>query len=393
MANVNRPIESRPLNMKKCAMVLFLLMTACLEAQPAPDLQSRPSTDFNVEIIADGLNTPWGVSPMPGGGYLVTEKQGVIKRILPNGKIGRVTGGPADIYTEQQAGLFDVLIAADYTDNLIIYFAYAYGDAGANGTALYRAELPRPGTHDGADGLTLTGGQDIFRSDAKDTASHFGGRIVEMPDKTFILTLGDGFAYREAAQDKTSHLGKIIRLNRDGSAANGNPFADQNNIKPEIYSLGHRNVQGAHYDATTQTLWAHEHGPRGGDELNIITPGQNYGWPTATTGRDYNGAKISPFDSYAGMQAPIHDWVPSIAPSGLVIYRGDMFPSWNGDALVGGLAAKSLRRVDIENGLVVGEVILLADLNARVRDVRMDKDGAVLLLTNTKKDMEPGGLR
>ena len=377
--------------MKKWAIFMCLLTTACLEAQPKPDLQSRPSSDFNVEIVADGLNTPWSVATMPGGGYLVTEKQGAIKRIWPDGKVDVVTGGPDAIYTEQQAGLFDVTIASDSTDSLIIYLAYAYGDAKANGTALYRAALPHPRTHSGADGLTLTG-DDVFRAaNAKDTASHFGGRIVEMPDKTFILTLGDGFAYREAAQDKSSHLGKIVRLNRDGSAANDNPFTDQDNVKPEIYSLGHRNVQGAHYDAPTNTLWAHEHGPRGGDELNIIKAGQNYGWPTATTGRDYNGARISPFDSYEGMQAPIHDWVPSIAPSGLVIYRGGMFPEWNGDALVGGLAAKSLRRVDLEQGQAKGEEILLADLNARIRDVRVDKDGAILLVTNTKKDMEPGG--
>jgi len=328
---------------------------------------------------------------MPGGGYLVTEKEGVIKRIWPDGKIGVIRGGPEIVYSEQQAGFFDVIVASDYTDSPIIYLAYAYGKAAANGTALYRAELPRPGTHNRADGLTLIGGQDVFRTDSKDTASHFGGRIVEMPDKTFILTLGDGFAYREAAQDKSSHLGKVVRLNSDGSAASNNPFMDQPNVKPEIYSFGHRNVQGAHYDGPTQTLWTHEHGPRGGDELNIIKAGQNYGWPTATTGRDYNGAKISPFDSYAGMQPPIHDWVPSIAPSGLTIYRGEMFPNWNGDALVGGLVAKSLRRVDIEGGQAMGEEVLLSDLNARVRDVRIDRDGAVLLLTNTKKDMEPGG--
>jgi len=188
-----------------------MLTTACLEAQPKPELPLRSSSEFNVEIVADGLNTPWSVAPMPSGGYLVTEKEGVIKRIWPDGQIGIVKGGPEAVYSEQQAGLFDVIIASDYADTQNIYLAYAYGDAKANGTALYRAQLPAAGTHDGADRLTLTGGQDVFRaSNAKDTASHFGGRIVEMPDKTFILTLGDGFAYREAAQDISSHLGKIF---------------------------------------------------------------------------------------------------------------------------------------------------------------------------------------
>jgi len=377
--------------MKKWAILTCLFTAACLEPQPAPDLPSQSSSDFNVEIVADSLNTPWSVALMPGGGYLVTEKEGTLKRIWPDGSIQVVTGGPKDIYSEQQAGLFDVRITSNEADSLTIYLAYVYGDAKANGTALYRAELPALGTSDGAEGLTLTEGRVLFKADPKDTAAHFGGRIVEMPDKTIILTLGDRFAYREAAQDKNSYIGKIIRLNPDGSAVSNNPFLEQSNAKAEIYSYGHRNVQGAHYDAPTNTLWSHEHGPRGGDELNIIKPGQNYGWPTATTGRDYNGARISPFDSYQDMQAPVHDWVPSIAPSGLVIYRGDMFPQWNGDALVGGLAAKSLRRVDIENGKTVGEDILLADLNARIRDVRVDSDGAILLVINTKKDMEPGG--
>ncbi len=382
--------------MKKWAIFTLLFTTACLEAQPAPDLNSIPSSDFNVEIIADGLNTPWSVVPLPEGGYLVTEKEGILKRIWKDGRISVVTGVPETIYTEQQAGLFDVIIASDYEDSSVIYLSYAYGDAGSNGTALYRAQLTKPDVNDGGDGLTLREGREIFRaSPDKDTPNHFGGRIVEMPDKTFILTLGDGFAYREDAQNKNSHIGKIVRLNPDGSAAKDNPFTEQDNsetkARSEIYSLGHRNPQGAHYDAPTQTLWVHEHGPRGGDELNIIKPGQNYGWPTATKGRDYNGARISPFDTYQGMVEPVHDWVPSIAPSGLVIYRGNMFAQWNGDALVGGLAAKSLRRVDIENGKAVGEEILLEDLEARIRDVRIDKDGSILVVTNTKKDMEPGG--
>ena len=360
------------------ALVSAGLLTACLEAQPAPELPTRPSTDFTIEIVTEGLNTPWSVTPYPGGGYLVTEKEGALKRIWPDGRVESVKGGPENVFTDGQAGLFDVIVGKNFNDTPVIYMSYAYGNADANGTAMFRASLPRSGTIDGADGQTLMGGEDIFRTfPPKDTASHFGGRIVEMPDGTFILTFGDGFAYREEAQNPESHLGKILRLTAKGQA--------------EVYSLGHRNVQGAYYDSATDTLWAHEHGPRGGDELNLIERDQNYGWPTATTGRDYNGARISPFEQYEGMVDPVYDWVPSIAPSGLTIYRGDMFPNWSGDALVGGLARKSLRRVDLEKGKAVGEEILLADLNARIRDVRLDHDGAVILLTNTKKDMEPGG--
>jgi len=373
--------------MKYYALAMCCLLSACLEAQPAPDLNSYPSTDFNIEVIADGLNTPWSVATLPGGEYLVTEKEGVLRHIDANGHMSVVHGGPDKIYTEQQAGLFDVVISSTSSPRPIIFLSYAFGDPSANGTALFRAELTRTNGQ-----LTLTDGEDVFKTTApKDTGAHFGGRITEMPDGMLILTLGDGFAYREAAQDKSSHFGKIVRLHPDGSAASDNPFVGQGDALPEIYSYGHRNVQGSHYDIPTQTLWTHEHGPRGGDELNLMKPGQNYGWPTATTGRDYNGAKISPFDHYDGMISPVHDWTPSIAPSGLTIYRGDLFPEWNGDALVGGLAAKSLRRLDLEAGKVVGEDILFADLNARIRDVRTSQDGAILILTNTKKDMEPSG--
>ncbi len=234
----------------------------------------------------------------------------------------------------------------------------------------------------------------IFRaSPPKAAASHFGGKIAFLPDDTLVLTLGDGFAYREDAQKADTHLGKLVRLNRDGGVPDDNPFLgkskDGRAFKPQIYSLGHRNVQGLAYDAQTNTLWEHEHGPRGGDELNRIKPGANYGWPLATTGRDYQGARISPYETFEGTIDPIHDWVPSIAPSGLAIYRGDMFPDWNGDALIGGLASRDLRRVDLENGDSVDEESLLADLDGRIRDVRVARDGGVLVLI---EDSENGRL-
>ena len=177
---------------------------------------------------------------------------------------------------------------------------------------------------------------------------------------------------------------KLVRLTRDGGVPTDNPFLgrskDGRAFKPQIYSLGHRNVQGLAMDSETGALWQHEHGPRGGDELNLLQAGANYGWPLATKGRDYQGARISPYESFKGTKDPIHSWVPSIAPSGLVIYRGAMFPGWNGDALIGGLASRDLRRVDLENGNSVGEEDLLSDLNLRIRDVRLAKDGAILLL-------------
>jgi len=193
-----------------------------------------------------------------------------------------------------------------------------------------------------------------------------------MPDGAIMLTLGDGFAFREDAQKPDTDLGKIMRIAPDGTATR--------------YTSGHRNVQGLAYDNPTQTLWEHEHGPRGGDELNVITAGKNYGWPIATYGTDYQGARITPHQTYEGLTDGLHVWTPSIAPSGLAIYRGALFPDWDGDALVGGLASRDVRRLDIENGKVVAETDLLSDLNARVRDVRVARDGAVLVLVEGDKD-------
>ncbi len=365
------------------ALASLLALTACLEPQPAPELTKKTLSDFKIERVATDLNTPWSVAPLPAGGYLVTEKEGNLKRINSDGSIDEIAGMPTDIYTEQQAGLFDVVLGPDFETTGKLYLTYAYGDAGNNGTALVSANLLEN---------SLTNTTLLFKANpAKDTAAHFGGRVAILPDHSLILTLGEGFVYREAAQDKSSHLGKIVHLTPSGRAHPDNPFINDGGAKPEIYSYGHRNVQGVFFDNMTGNLWASEHGPRGGDELNLIKPGENYGWPLATKGTDYTGAKITPFTSLEDTVAPRHSWVPSIAPSGLTIYHGAMFPDWEGDALVGGLASKDLRRVNLNADISAGEEILLSDLNARVRDVRVDADGAILLAINTKKDMEPAG--
>ena len=365
------------------------ILTGCQEPQPAPELTERLSTEFTVTVKGTGIKSPWSVVPVPDKTYLVTEKAG---RLFHYKSWGRqtLTGLPTDIFLEGQGGLLDVAIAPDFENSREIYLSYAYGTADANGTALVRATLPSE-TKAPSDLVKPTV---IFRSSpTKAAASHFGGKIAFLPDDTLVLTLGDGFAYREDAQKADTHLGKLVRLIRDGGVPQDNPFVGQSKdgleFKPQIYSLGHRNPQGLTYDASTNTLWEHEHGPRGGDELNIIEPGANYGWPLATKGRDYQGARISPYETFEGTVDPVHNWVPSIAPSGLAIYRGDMFPEWNGDALIGGLASRDLRRVDLENGVSIGEEILLSDLDGRVRDVRIDSDGAILILI---EDAENGRL-
>ena len=352
-----------------------LCLTACLEPQIAPDLSERQSSDFNVEFISKDLNGPWSVAELPNGNWLVTEKGGKLLRLSNTGKTV-IAGLPKDIFVAGQGGLLDVVLAPDFETTQQIYLSYAYGDEDTNGTAILSAKL---------DGTQLIEPLVIFRaSPPKSATSHYGGRLAFLADGTLILTLGDGFAFREDAQKADTHLGKLIRITGDGGTPDDNPFLGQDKdgraFKPQIYSLGHRNVQGLAIDPVTGEIWAHEHGPRGGDELNLIKPGQNYGWPLATTGTDYNGARISPFESFEGTAPPIYDWVPSIAPSGLAIYRGDLFSDWQGDALIGGLASRDLRRVDIEDGKAVDEEDLLSDLKGRIRDVRVDRAGAILIL-------------
>ena len=354
--------------------VTVLSFAACLEPQAPLYVKDTPSSDFQIETVSDSLIKPWGVAALPGGGYLVTEIAGHVK-LIQKGKTITVTGLPTDILVEGQGGLMGIVLGPDFETSGELYLSYAYGSKDNNGTAIYKARL---------EGNELIEGSVIFKSGAgKAGGSHFGGRMVFLPDETLVLTLGDGFSYREHAQKLDTHLGKIVRLNSDGSAASGNPFTGDDE-KLEIHSYGHRNVQGLAYDSETGNLWAHEHGPRGGDELNLIKAGANYGWPLATTGTDYNGARITPHTTFEGTEPFVYDWVPSIAPSGLTIYRGDKFPDWNGDALIGALAGKSVWRIDLDGTKAVGETRLLADLDARVRDVKTDRDGALLVLTETK---------
>jgi len=356
---------------------IVAFMGGCLEPQPAPEILKRPSTDFTLVEIQSGLEGPWSVAELPNeAAYLVTEKGGTLWHVKGANSKTEIRGLPDDIYVAGQGGLLDVVLAPNFIETNEIYMSYSYGSRNANGTALLIARL---------EGDQLVNPTVIFRaSPPKAAASHFGGKIVFLPDETLVLSLGDAFAYREDAQKADTHLGKLVRLTRDGGVPQDNPFIGKSKdgleYKPQIYSMGHRNVQGLAYDAKTNTLWEHEHGPRGGDELNRIEAGANYGWPLATTGLDYQGARISPYESFEGMINPVHDWVPSIAPSGLTIYRGDLFPEWEGDALIGGLASRDFRRVDLENGKSVGEESLLSDLNGRVRDVRLAADGGVLVL-------------
>lgn len=352
--------------------------TASAQSAVAP-LKSN-ATDETVavqtQIVTDGLKAPWGLAFLPDGGYLVTEKTGGVIRVAADGTKVKLSGAP-QAYVAGQGGLLDVVLSPNFAADNTVYVTYAYGDKDANGTAVFKATL-------GAESLS---GKTIFKtSPPKDTANHYGARMAFTPDGNFILTMGDGYAYREEAQSLDNHFGKTLRLTTEGKAAPGNPFIGQEGALPEIYSYGHRNPQGLIYDAASNTVWLHEHGPKGGDEINKVESSLNYGWPVATFGIDYSGAQISPFETYNGMTDSIYYWNPSIAPSGFAIVRGDMFGAWDGDLLVGGLASRDLRRVKMEGGRAVSETILLDDLSLRIRDVRMGPDGAIYVLSDEKTD-------
>jgi len=329
---------------------------------------AAPALDYRLETWADGLALPWSIAFLPDGSALVTELGGQLRRIGSSGEPGKPIDNVPAVYFAGQGGLFDVLLHPDFARNQLVYLSYAEGRPKNNGTAVARGRLS---------GNRLENVEVIFRNfTRKDTPVHYGGRMAFLADGTLLLTTGDGFDYREAAQDVESGLGKLIRMNDDGSPAYGNPFSDS----PYVYSYGLRNPQGLTV-SRSGLIWLHEHGPRGGDELNRIEAGLNYGWPAITYGVDYSGAVISPYTEWEGMVQPEYYWVPSIAPSGLTIYESDLFPEWKGDLFVGALVNKEVRRLDLSGGKVIGEEKLFSELAVRIRDVRTGPEGALYILT------------
>jgi len=366
------------------AAMAATICTAAI-ADPAPEPVRPPpplpqpaeviKTGYKVIEIAKGLDHPWSMAFLPDGSMLVTERVGRLRLIKGGSLLPQPIAGVPAVHTGSQAGLFDIVLHPNFAQNHIVYLTYAAGTKAANGTQVARARF---------DGSTLQDLHVIFKAmPLKDTDNHYGGRLAFLPDGTFALTIGEGFEYREKAQDLTSDLGKIVRLNEDGSVPPDNPFIGQASVRPEIYTWGHRNAQGLIYDPQSARLYETEHGPRGGDELNIIVAHRNYGWPVITYGMDYSGAYVSPYTQRAGLEQPVIYWTPSIAPSGLAMYRGDKFPAWQGDLFVGALAFRHLRRVHLdEHGDVVGQEQLLNDLHWRIRDVRAPPDGYLYVCTD-----------
>lgn len=343
----------------------------------APGLHSDIA--LQVTPVVSGLDRPWALDFLPDGRMIINELEGRMRIAGRDGALSPAVAGLPKVDARGQGGLLDIAVDPDFAHTQTIFFSYAEPRQGGNGTALARARLvdgPQPRLEDV---------RVIFRQmPTYDSDKHFGSRIVFAPDGTLFLTMGErsDVASRVHAQDLGSDFGKIVRISKDGSIPKDNPFVGKAGARPEIFSYGNRNVQAAALHPVTHQLWEIEHGPRGGDELNLIEPGKNYGWPVISYGVEYSGAKIGEGTQKAGMEQPIYFWDPVIAPSGMAFYDGKLFPAWKGSLFVGGLASTHLARLTLKGDRVVGEEWLLDDMGQRIRDVRTGPDGALWLLTD-----------
>ncbi|HEX2215201.1 MAG TPA: PQQ-dependent sugar dehydrogenase [Xanthobacteraceae bacterium] len=330
-----------------------------------------------VETFARGLNHPWGFAFLPQGQLLVTERPGRMRLVDREGNLSKPLAGVPRVFATGQGGLLDVATDRNFPQNATIYFCYAEPMDGGGRTSLARARLATEGEP------RLSDVEVIFRQQGPPSRSnHWGCRIVQTEDGNLFLTTGDHFTHRDQAQNLGNYIGKIVRIRPDGSVPPDNPFVDREGARPEIWSYGHRNMQGAALHPQTGQLWIVDHGARGGDEINVVEAGKNYGWPVITYGVDYSGAKIGVGTRKQGMEQPIHYWDPSIAPSGMTFYTGDLFPSWRGNLFVGALRGQMLVRLELDGQKVAREERLLRNLGERIRDVRTGPDGAIWLLTD-----------
>ena len=373
----------------KWSVSAILLIASVLLQTAAPAVWAQPAAGPVRAIpVAQGLENPWAVAFLPEGRFLVTERPGRLRVVEANGRLNPPVAGLPALAAGGQGGLLDVVLDRGFASNRTLYFCFSepapVGAAG-NSTALARARLSEDRTR-------LEDVRVIFSQRPKVASSlHFGCRIVEgmkdgRPDGTLFLTLGERFQRMQDAQTLDNHHGKIVRIGKDGSVPKDNPFVGRAGALPEIWSYGHRNPQGATLGPDGR-LWMHEHGPQGGDEINLPQPGRNYGWPVITFGEQYGGGPIGAgITAKAGMEPPLHHWTPSIAPSGMAFLTSDRYgPAWRGSLFVGSLKFQFLNRVELAGGQVVGEERLLTDLGERIRDVRQGPDGYLYVLTDNPK--------
>jgi glucose/arabinose dehydrogenase len=364
---------SSPLTYVSALLLLAVTLAACSRAT-GDSIETTETGPVKVRLVASGLEHPWGMAFLPDGRILVTERPGRLRIVSDGEVLPEPVGGLPEIAAHGQGGLLDVALHPDFAANGLVYLSFAAQDVEGYGTEVVRGRL---------DGNVLRDAEVIFRAEPKSAGGrHFGSRLVFDGAGNLFITLGDrGERYR--AQDLGDHAGSVVRLADDGGVPADNPFAGRAGARGEIFSLGNRNVQGAALHPETGELWAHEHGPQGGDELNVIRAGINYGWPVITYGVEYGiGTAIGEGSSKQGMAQPLHYWVPSIAPSGMTFYTADRFPAWRGNLFVGSLKFRQLVRLVFEGERVVHEERMLDDVLGRIRDVRQGPDGLLYLLTD-----------
>ncbi len=363
------PVEKRPPNGRN--------------QQPAFEGQTRicevrSNVAFNVTVVARGLEHPWAVEPLPDGSFLVTERPGRMRVISASGQVGEPIAGLPPVVGRGQGGLLDVALSPSFESDRTIFWSFTEPREGGNGTSVARGVLS-------ADGRSLSDVRVIFRAlPTYDNNAHFGSRLTFAPDGKLFVTTGErsDASMRMHAQRLDNHLGKVMRINPDGSIPQDNPFVGQQDARGEIWTYGHRNLQGAAIDPDGN-FWTVEHGPRGGDELNLSQKGKNYGWPLVTYGIEYSGAAIrGAVTQREGFEQPVYYWDPVIAPSGLQFYTGSAFPRWRNSLFIGGLGSERLVRLELQNNRVTGEEHLLTDRGQRIRDVRQGPDGALYLVTD-----------
>ncbi|MEM6625461.1 MAG: PQQ-dependent sugar dehydrogenase [Pseudomonadota bacterium] len=368
----------------KLGLAACFTLVGCSASDTSADAAapSALSSQLSLTPVAEGLDYPWGLAFLPGDVILATERAGAI-RVIESGALREApVAGTPEAYVVGQGGYLDIAADPDFASNRTIYLSYSKGDDDENFTAVIKGVLSE-------DLSELTNIETLFETDYKKSRGlHFGSRFAFMDDGTLLFGLGDGFRYMDEAQSLENHLGTVIRINTDGGAPADNPFMETPGAQPEIFTYGHRNVQGLVVDPNSGVIYAHEHGPKGGDEINILKPGANYGWPVITYGVNYNGTIITNETRREGMEQPIVKWVPSIAPSDMVMYQGDEYAEWSGDLLVSALAGQQIRRIDLEDGAVVSEEIVLKDDGLRFRDISVSPDGGIYVTT----DDEGGGV-
>jgi aldose sugar dehydrogenase len=363
---------------RRAACAAAICLTVWSSFASAQETIRTELATVRVTPVASGLDIPWSLAFLPDGRMLVSERPGRLRIVATDGALSAPLRDVPPVHAAGQGGLLDVALSPSFASDRLVFFSFSQSTKRGARTAVARATLD-------LDGLALHDVKVIFAQNEDPPGQHhWGSRLVFARDGTLFVTLGERFFLRDRAQDLGSHLGKVVRIRPDGSVPPDNPFAKRSGASPEIWSYGHRNVQGAALHPQTGELWTHEHGPQGGDEVNVDKAGRNYGWPVITYGREYvTGARIGEGTERADVEPPVHYWVPSIAPSGMAFYTGDAFPKWKGNLFVGALKAQTLVRLELQGNRVVHEERLLGELDGRIRDVRQGPDGKLYLLDET----------